>query len=236
MMVSEATTREALAGHALFRHLTGSELEELLARARRERRRAGAVIFRQGDPGQGLVAVLSGQVKITSPSSSGKEIVLNVINPGEVFGELALLDGQPRSADAVTMTSCELLVIDRRDFLPVLRARPELCIRLLAVLCDRLRRTSEQVQDLLFLDLGARLAKTLVRLAAAQGRPAAPNRPEILLTVTQRDLGNLVGSSRESVNKQLRAWQAAELLRVRAGKLTICNLAALKGLSDGTAR
>src|SRR5258708_6377764 len=110
--------RQALAGHFLFRHLSEAEVDGLLTRARVQRHKAGAVIFRQGDPGHGLVAVLSGEVKITSPSVSGKEIVLNIINPGEVFGEIALLDGKARSADAVAIAACELLVIDRRDFVP----------------------------------------------------------------------------------------------------------------------
>ncbi|HEX9463710.1 MAG TPA: Crp/Fnr family transcriptional regulator [Alphaproteobacteria bacterium] len=223
--------RQALAGHFLFRHLSEAEVDGLLTRARVQRHKAGAVIFRQGDPGHGLVAVLSGEVKITSPSVSGKEIVLNIINPGEVFGEIALLDGKARSADAVAIAACELLVIDRRDFVPFLEARPALCIRLLAVLCERLRKTSEQVQDLLFLDLRARLAKTLLRLGEAHGQ-AAPGGREISLKLSQRELGNLVGRSRESVNKQLREWQDAKLIRFQAGRLIIRDVAALERQSE----
>jgi CRP/FNR family transcriptional regulator, cyclic AMP receptor protein len=223
--------RQALAGHFLFRHLSRSELDGLLARARVQRYKSGAVIFRQGDAGQGLVAVLSGQVKITSPSVGGKEIVLNIINPGEVFGEIALLDSKPRSADAVALAPCELLVIDRRDFVPFLEARPQLCIRLLAVLCERLRRTSEQVQDLLFLDLRARLAKTLLRLADQHGQTAPAGR-EISMRLSQREIGNLVGRSRESVNKQLREWQDANLIRFHAGRLVIRDLVALERQSE----
>lgn len=222
--------RQALTSHVLFRHLSDAELEGVLAHARLERRKRNAVIFRQGDPGQGLIAVLSGQVKISAPSASGKEIVLNIIHPGEVFGEVALLDGKPRSADAVASTACELLIIDRRDFIPFLQARPALCVRLLGVLCERLRRTSEQVQDLLFLDLRTRLAKTLLQLAATRtdGGPR-----EISLNLSQRELGNLVGSSRESINKQIRDWQRDGLLSVRAGKLVVRDVAALRRLLDG---
>ena len=223
--------RQALAGHFLFRHLSAADLEGLLAHTRVQRHKAGAVIFRQGDPGQGLLAVLSGRVKITSPSASGKEIVLNMINPGEVFGEIALLDGKPRSADAVAIDPCELLVIDRRDFVPFLEARPALCIRLLGVLCERLRRTSEQVQDLLFLDLRARLAKTLLKLAEAHGQTAPAGR-EISLKLSQRELGNLIGRSRESVNKQLREWQEANLIRFHAGRMVIRDPAALERQSE----
>lgn len=225
--------RQALASHFLFRHLNPAELGAVLARARIERRKRHAVIFRQGDPGSGLLAVLKGQVKITAPSATGKEIVLNIINPGEVFGEIALLDGKPRSADAVALTACELLVIDRRDFVPFLEARPALCIRLLGVLCERLRRTSEQVQDLLFLDLRVRLAKTLLALAAVHGKAVQGGR-EIDVELSQRELGNIVGSSRESINKQIREWQDAGIVRVRAGKLIVRDVAALqRTIEDG---
>lgn len=217
--------RQALAGHFLFRHLHDDELTALLAHARLEHRKANEVIFRQGMIGQGLIAVLGGQVKITSQSSAGKEIVLNVINPGEIFGEIALLDGKPRSADATAITRCELLVIDRRDFVPFLEARPGVCVRMLAVLCERLRATSEQVQDLLFLDLRAHLAKTLLRLAESNGKP--PVGREISLKLSQRELGNLVGRSRESINKQLSEWQAANLVTVKTGKVIIRDAAAL---------
>jgi CRP/FNR family cyclic AMP-dependent transcriptional regulator len=223
--------RQALAGHFLFRHLSKAELDGLLARARVQRHKSGVVIFRQGDPGQGLLAVLSGRVKITSPSTAGKEIVLNIINAGEIFGEIALLDSKPRSADAVAIAPCELLIIDRRDFVPFLEARPALCIRLLGVLCERLRRTSEQVQDLLFLDLRARLAKTLLRLADQHGQSAPAGR-EISIKLSQREIGNLVGRSRESVNKQLREWQDANLIRFHAGRLVIRDPAGLERQSE----
>lgn len=153
-----------------------------------------------------------------------------MINPGEVFGEVALLDGKPRSADAIAITACELLVIDRRDFIPFLEARPALCIRLLGVLCERLRRTSEQVQDLLFLDVRIRLAKALLHLAAMQSDGGGGR--DISIEISQRELGNLVGSSRESINKQMREWQTAGLLRVRGGRLVISDLAELRRLSE----
>lgn len=218
--------RQALAAHFLFRHLREDELTALLARARIEQFKANAVIFRQGTPGQGLVAVLAGLVKITSQSPAGKEIVLSVISPGEVFGEMALLDGKPRSADATSITACQLLVIDRRDFVPFLEARPGVCMRMLAILCERLRATSGQVQDLLFLDLRAHLAKTLLRLAEAHGRPIEAGR-EISLKLSQRELGNLVGASRESINKQLGEWQAANLVAIKTGRVIIRDPAAL---------
>lgn len=224
--------RDALADHPLFRDLPPEAMTALLAHARVERRKARSVIFRQDSPGYGLMAVLSGRVRISSRAPNGREIVLNIINPGEVFGEIALLDGGQRTADATAMSACELLIIDRRDFVPFLRDHPDVAIHLLAVLCDRLRRTSEQVQDLLFLDVRSRLAKTLLRLAHTHGQPTAEG-PRIDLKFSQRELGGLVGLTRESINKQLRDWQKRGVINVRDGMITLSNSAALQDESEG---
>src|SRR5262249_26345289 len=157
--------------------------------ARVERFRKGATIFHKGDPGSGLMAVLAGEVKISVPSAEGKEAVLNVIPAGSVFGEIALLDGRPRTADAVATEDCDVLVLDRREFVPLLRANPDLALRLMELLCGRLRRTSEQVEDVMFLDLEGRLAKALLRLAGEQGRGGAP---ATQVRITQRELGQMI--------------------------------------------
>src|SRR6516164_10351205 len=141
-----------------------------------------------------MMAVLRGRVVIRAPSSEGKEVILKIISEGEIFGEIALLDGKERTADATAMTDCELLVVARRSFLSLLE-RPVMTRELLNVLCERLRRTSEQVEDVLFLDLEARIAKILLRFAEAGG-PAQPG-AHVVLGMSQREFGNLVGASRE---------------------------------------
>ncbi len=223
---SSIDKRQALSGHFLFRHLREPEMAALLAHARIEHRKRNQVIFRKDSPGYGLMAVLSGRVKISSPGADGKEVVLNIINPGEVFGEVALLDGKPRTADAVAIAPSELMVIDRRDFVPFLESNPQVGIRLLAVLCERLRRTSEQLQDVLFLDLRARLAKTLLRLGETHGRTTAGGR-QIDLKLSQAELGQMTGLARESINKTLRDWHKRGLIRLERGTITIRNAAAL---------
>lgn len=219
------------AEHFLLRHLRPEERDKLITYARLERHATNDVIFRKGSPGHGMMAVIKGRVKISSPSPDGKEVVLNVINPGEVFGEIALLDGKERTADATAMSECELLVLERRDFIPFLERHPEICVRLLAVLCERLRRTSEQVEDVLFLELPARLAKTLLRLAETHGKPAEGG-TRIGLRLSQRELANMVGSSRESINKQLREWQREGMIDMREGAITLMNAPALTAVAE----
>ncbi|MBL6927645.1 MAG: Crp/Fnr family transcriptional regulator [Rhodospirillales bacterium] len=177
-------------------------------------------VFMKGDPASGMMAVISGRVRISSYSSEGREVVLNVIGPREVFGEIALIDGGERTANAVAMENTELMVLERRDFLPFLERNPELCIKLLMVMCHRLRRTSEQLEDFSFLDLRTRLAKRLLDLANDHGIEEDGG-VRISLTLSQRVLGAMMGTSREAVNKQLRAWEDEGLLRLKRGSVTL---------------
>lgn len=203
--------------HALFAKLGDAEIAELLTRTRTQRYPAGAEIFAKGSPGESMMAVLRGSVKITSPSSDGREVVLNIIDAGEFFGEIALLDGHERSGYATAATDCELLIFYRRDFLPFLQRRADVCIMLLEVLCQRLRNTSEQVEDVAFIALGSRVAKALLRLIDHEHAATKP----LVLHVTQRELGSMVGGARESVNRQLQAWQRDGLIEVGKGTITI---------------
>jgi CRP-like cAMP-binding protein len=159
--------RQILRRSALFARLPDDEIDKMFEHAVIRRYAADAQIFYKGDLGSSMMAVLWGRVVIRAPSSDGKEVILNIINEGEIFGEIALLDGKERTADATAMTDCELLVIARRSFLPLLE-RPDMMRELLNVLCERLRRTSEQVEDVLFLDVAARIAKTLLRFAKSR--------------------------------------------------------------------
>jgi CRP-like cAMP-binding protein len=155
--------------------------------------------------------------------------VVTIFYEGDVFGEIALLDGKERSADATAATDCELLVVPRRSFLRLLEHRPELCIELMVVLCERLRRTNEQVEDFAFLDLEARIAKVLVRLAQEEGPRAPASR--LGLKISQRALGELVGGSRESVNKHLQDWKRSGIIAIEKGAILIRDLDALTELA-----
>jgi len=215
----------------LFAPLAPAELERLLGFAHVAQFRAGKAIFTQGSPGDSLIVVLEGEVRISAPSADGREVVFAVIEPGQSFGEVALLDGKDRTADAVAQTDCELLVIERRSFVPFLKSNPEVALRLLAVLCERLRRTTEQVEDMLFRDLPSRLAKKLLSLAATSGERAHGGF-RIATRMSQRELGTMGGMSRESVNKQRRQWQLGGIITMDHGCIVLTDERALQKLAE----
>ena len=157
----------------LFRDLPPPVIEHVGSYMKTRRVARGTTIFAKGDPGTGLMGVLAGTVKVSVASADSKDIVLNLFHEGQVFGEIALLDGRPRTADAIAMSDCEFVVIERRDFVPFLSSHPDVMLKFIEILCSRLRRTSEQVHDITFLNLPTRLAKTLLQLL----RPKMAPRP-----------------------------------------------------------
>jgi CRP/FNR family transcriptional regulator, cyclic AMP receptor protein len=232
--------RKIFERHFLFGKLYTNEIDALISYARVERYRAGREIFAKGSPGQSLMAVLRGSVKISSLSESGKEIVFRIFNAGEIFGEITVLDGEARSADATALTDCELLVLNRRDLLPVLENRVDLCMMLLNILCRRLRLTTEQVEDIAFRPLESRLAKVLVQLTESVRLPPPAveafgtrhrlGSPSVELHISQRELANIAGGSRESANKQLQIWHRQGLIHLSKGSIMIRDIEALRRL------
>jgi CRP-like cAMP-binding protein len=223
--------RRLLGECSLFRHLDPQERNALTARVRLRQFAPGETIFLMGSPGQSMMAVISGKVRISIPSAEGKEIVLALLVQGDVFGEIALLDGKERTADARAVTACEIAILERREVLPFLREHADACLRLVELLCDRLRRTDQQIAEVALLPVSARLAKTLLRLAKADRRPA-PGRVGVLIPVSQRELGNMVGATRESVNKCLRDWQRERLVRVDEGNVILLDEPALEEMTE----
>ena len=207
-----------LRSHPLFRDLPPGVIEHLGSYMKTRRVARGTPIFAKGDPGSGLMGVLTGAVKVSVASADGKDIVLNVFREGDIFGEIALLDGRPRTADATAMSDCELIVIERRDFVPFLSSNPDVMLKFIEILCSRLRHTSEQVQDITFLNLPTRLAKTLLQLTGAGEEGSAAKRKA---AITQREISQMIGMSRESTNKQLRAWEKRGWIKLERGGVAI---------------
>lgn len=217
-----------LRGHPILGELPTPTLQRLLSCATTRKVRRGTTVFAKGDAGTQLIAVLSGRVKIVVSSPDGREAVLNVVHEGEIFGEIALFDGCPRTAGAIAINDCELLSIDRRHFLPLVRDQPDVAIRLIEILCARLRRSSEQYEDVMFLNLRARVAKLLLRLADEVEGPQ-PRK----VVVTQQEMSQMAGLSRESINKQLRAWAQAKWVRLQRGGVLVLRPEALANIVDG---
>ena len=215
-----------LRAHPFFKDLGNTIIDRLAPRVITTKVKKGAAIFHKGDIGSKLYAVRAGAVRISAPSEQGKDAIFNLVVPGELFGEIAFLDGGQRSADAVAIDDCELMVIERRDFIPILRDDPEVAIRLINILCARLRRTSEQVEDIVFLGLPNRLAKVLLHLY----QPSATAAPNKKIYITQREISQMIGVSRESANKQLQDWQRRKWLKLERGGVVIFSPDALRDL------
>ncbi|AUG51359.1 Crp/Fnr family transcriptional regulator [Thalassospira marina] len=209
-----------LAGSFLFEDLDPALLEQLSESATIKRLADGDLLFEKGDPADGLYAVEAGKIRISSLSGSGKEIVLNVLAPGAVFGEIALLDSEPRTASARAVGPTRLLYISRENFFEIFDRETELRRHITALLCRRLRWVSALLEDANFLDLTARLIKRLLWLAERHGGPD-PEGIRIALPLSQQELGYMLGVTREAVNKKLRELEKAGLITRRDGRLVI---------------
>ncbi|MFQ5954255.1 MAG: Crp/Fnr family transcriptional regulator [Kiloniellales bacterium] len=223
--------RAILEGHFLLHHLPAETLENLSRYVRLQKFAKGDVIVQKGAAGSGMMAVVEGRVKISTVSPDGKEIILDFINPGEVFGEIALLDKRERTADAIAMEACRVLVLERREFLPFLERHPKTCIKLLSVLCGRLRHTNQLIEDSLFLNVESRLAKRLLGFTRQYGEPR-PDGILVRLKLSQREIAALIGVTRESINKQLSAWQERGWVKVSRGSILVTDIEALESVVD----
>lgn len=217
--------------NSLFRGLAAATIDEIVALSNRRTFEEGAVVFLRGDAGDSLYGVVTGKVRISVSGPGGKEVFLNIMEPGDSFGEIALLDGQPRTAAATTLTQTELLIIQREQFLALLRKEPALALHLIQQLCQRARWTSELMEDSALLEVPARLAKRLLGLAAVHGRPV-PGGTQ--LTISQEELAQFLGLSRQIVNQHLQTWRGKSWISLGRGSVTISNERALRNAARGT--
>ena len=204
----DSTALPLLEQTRLFAHLDSEGLRQLATRASMRRYRRGEVVFREGDPGDWLFVVGSGRLKVVVSSAQGDEMVLAALTPPDTFGELALVDGEARSATVEALEASVLLVVTRAAFLDVLHERPALAEGLLESLGGLIRRLTDQTSDLVFLDLPGRVAKLLLNLASG-GQPAPVLEPVIDVNFTQTEIAKMVGGSRQSVNQILRTFESA---------------------------
>jgi CRP-like cAMP-binding protein len=226
MVVRAADKRELLSRHFLLQNLDVRTLDRIVHYSVVKTVAEGETIFRQGDPGECLYGVLRGRVRIfninPNVNMENREILLNILEPGALFGEIALIDDRARTASASAMKDSELLMINRHHFTPLLLEDPRLALHMLGLICQRVRWTSSIIQDTAFLNLRARLAKRLLALAESHGE-TLPDGAGIRLNLrlSQRQLGAMIDASREAVNKQVQAWRADGILDLVDGFLIL---------------
>jgi CRP/FNR family transcriptional regulator, cyclic AMP receptor protein len=211
----------------LFAHVSDDALERLVRQMRRRRFRRGEVIFHQGDLGDSLQVVAAGSVKILLASQEGEEAIIATLQPGDFFGELALLDGAPRSTTATAIEATETIALPREQFLDLLTQDPRIAQALLQALAGELRRLTGHVEELHFLDLAGRLATRLARLAR-EADPEASGRVELNWPYTQSDLAAMIGGTRQSVNRLLSDLADDGLLHIERDTLEITDVARLE--------
>jgi CRP-like cAMP-binding protein len=215
--------RSLLARIAIFDGLSRRELDLLHALTGTKRLREREVLFRKGDAGSALYAVLAGRLRVYSAGGDAKELVFRMLEPGDVFGEVALFGNQLRSATVDALEPSLLLTLQRRDLLPFLEQHPKVTIKLASMLARWVRELSERIEDAVLLTIPARLAKQLLSLRQSHGKPDGVTGVRIDMRLSQSQLGEMVGATRESINKQMRLWTEAGAIKVDRGFITVLN-------------
>lgn len=186
----------------LFAGLEDEDLESLISVATRRKYPKEGVIFFENDLGDALFMILSGRVKVTILSDDGREIILAMLSDGDFFGEMSLLDNEPRSATAIAMQETEMVVLHQRDFLSIVEKRPRVAINLLSVLSSRLRKANQQIGNLALHDVYGRVARILLEMASENGSRQADGRVAFRRP-THQEIANMIGATRETVSRMI---------------------------------
>ena len=224
-MALTAVNHAIIASLPLMRGLEPADQAALIARAHAVSVPAGQMVFEKGDKDESLYIVISGRVEISVTAANGRRIALNIIAKGDCFGEIGLLGGGARTASAVTMEACRFMIVNRRGFLAAVEERPKLAMAMIGVLCERLRWVSTFLEDQTFLPLVQRLARRLLflhgRFADEQGG----------LHISQADIADFSGATREAVNKILTGWRQQGWISLGRSTIAVRNQAALSELA-----
>lgn len=223
------TARAVLKANRLLGSLPEPVIDKLAMLAIRRSCLRGTRIFAEGDPGDALLGLISGQVRISASTPGGQQVFLNILESGDSFGEIAALDGHPRTASADALTNTELFLIRRADFLALIAKEPQLALQLLELLCKRLRWTSDLIEEAAFLSVPARLARRLMRLAEEHGNTVDG---VITLYLSQADLASFMNVSRQIVNQHLQQWRKRGWIDLARGRVVILDADALRSVVD----
>lgn len=215
-----------LSVNPFFAGLLPATLEEIALICRPQHRAPREVLFLKGDPGDGLYAIRRGLVRIGTTNLLGQQMTVNLLGAGDIFGEIALLDGRSRTADAVVMEDTEMFFLPRRDFLKLLSSDPAISLQLIELLCARLRNVLERIEETTFLPAATRLARRILTLAIDYGTE---------VRATQDELASLSGITRETVNRQLQRWKRMGVLSLGRERLVIHDIDAFRRLAKSAA-
>ena len=211
----------------LFRSLRAEDSRHIAELLQKQTLRKGDSLFRKGEEGHSLYMITAGKIKIVRQSRDGDEMILAVLSAGDFCGEMALLDGLPRSADAVAVEETYLYGLNRKDFIAYVMNNETAVKAILSALSKRLRKADDFLEDIFFLNVAARLAKKLIELAGSDGVREEDGAP-IKLSVTQKDLAGMIGATRESVNKELRSLREKNLIGFSGNAILIQNMEGLQ--------
>jgi CRP-like cAMP-binding protein len=227
----KADRRALLANCGLLKDLPPDLAQKIAELYVTRRLRDGELLHAKGDEPDGLYGIVSGKVKISSQSASGRQSVLTVLEAGSWFGEISLFDGQPRTHDAHAQGDTVVVMLPQRDFQRLLERHPRLYGHIVRLLCRRIRGCFTLLEDSAFLGLSARLAKRLLHFADTHGEPTAGG-TRINLHLPQEELGKMLGKTRESIGKQLKRWQHSGLVDIKYGSIVIRDRARLQDLVE----
>jgi CRP-like cAMP-binding protein len=206
----------------MFADLGTDELARISSLCHTDHLAAGERLFQKGDPGDALFGVRRGQIRIETGASDGSRLTLNFMGPGDLFGEVAVLDGFGRTADATAGEPTELFVLRRDDFLSHLEREPKVAIKIIMLLCQRIRWQSERMEESVLQPLPVRLARRLCALASDFGSE---------VHISKEQLGVFVGAARESVNRQLQLWRKDGILDLQRGRILLQNMGKLTAVA-----
>jgi CRP-like cAMP-binding protein len=201
--------------------------DALICKGQHKSIQKGALAYRRGDPGDSLIVLLRGRIKLTNTNVGGKEVVLHYVAAGDIFGEISALDGKARAVDAIALEESEVFFVYRRDLLPTLAAHPDALLEVLQALCEKIREGAAIIEDNT-LKLRGRTVRGLLRLARQHGKTSADG-AQLRLTISQEELGKYLGISRPNVNRQLAQLKTAHLIRINGTEISIIDE---KGLLD----
>jgi len=221
-MSKQAEFAVILKMNPMFADLHADELQRISGLCKTQQLAAGEKLFRKSDSGDALYGIRRGQVRIETSASDGGRLTLKFLGPGELFGEVAVLDGQSRTADATAGEDSELFVLRREDLLEHLEREPRVAVKLIAVLCRRIRWMSERMEESVVQPLAVRLARRLCALASDFGSE---------VHISQEQLGVFVGAARESVNRQLQHWRKDGILDLQRGRILLLNMGRLTAMA-----